>query len=170
MASYNEGKKEVVTWIANRLPDNGTILDVGACDGRWADFVHLLRKDAIVDGIEIYEPNVYINRLVEHYRLITIGDIADLRYKHYDIVIFGDVLEHMTVETAQRVLKYAAAHSTDYVIGVPFEYPQDEIYGNKWETHLQPDLTPEIFAERYPGHELLIQPLPNYAYYHRSGK
>lgn len=167
MASYNEGKKEVVTWICNRLPDGGTVLDVGACDGRWADFIHIIFPDAIVDGVEIYEPNVILNRLVDHYRTVIIGDIADFRYEYYDLVIFGDVLEHMSVEKAQAVLAYARDHCADYVIGVPFEYPQDEIYGNKWEKHLQPDLTPALFDERYPGHELIIMAREDYAYYHR---
>lgn len=170
MASYNEGKKDVVIWICDHVPEGGTILDVGACDGRWADFIHLIDQDLAVDGVEIFAPNVWAWRLWEHYRSITIGDIEDLHYEHYDMVIFGDVLEHMSVEKAQRVLKYAEEHATDYVIGIPFEYPQGPIYGNQWETHIQDDLTPEIFDKRYPGHELILQPRYDYAYYHRRGK
>lgn len=167
MASYNEGKKEVVIWICDHVPEGGTILDVGACDGRWADFIHLIDQDLAVDGVEIFAPNVWAWRLWERYRSITIGDIEDLHYEHYDMVIFGDVLEHMSVEKAQRVLAYAAEHATDYVIGIPFEYPQEAIYGNQYEAHIQDDLTPEIFDERYPGHELLVRAREDYAYYHR---
>lgn len=167
MASYNEGKKDVVIWICDHVPEGGTILDVGACDGRWADFIHLIDQDLAVDGVEIFAQNVWAWRLWERYRSITIGDIEDLHYEHYDIVIFGDVLEHMSVEKAQRVLAYAAEHCDDYVIGIPFEYPQEAIYGNQYEAHIQDDLTPEIFDERYPGHELLVRAREDYAYYHR---
>lgn len=170
MGSYNEGKVDVLNWILEHLPEDGTILDVGACDGKWAKMLHVLDKDIIVDGIEVFAPNVILNRLDKEYRLITIGNVYDLQYEYYDLVIFGDVLEHMTVEQAQNVLQYAKAHSADYIIGVPFEYEQDAIYGNKWEKHLQADLTPEIFEERYPGHELIIRPREDYAYYHRRTK
>ena len=170
MGSYNEGKVDVLNWILEHLPEDGTILDVGACDGKWAKMIHALDKDIVVDGIEVFAPNVILNRLDKEYRLITIGNVSDLQYEYYDLVIFGDVLEHMTVEQAQNVLQYARAHSADYIIGVPFEYEQDAIYGNKWEKHVQPDLTPEIFEERYPGHELIIRPREDYAYYHRRTK
>lgn len=167
MGSYIDGKHEVVLWIAERVPDGGTILDVGPCDGIWSDFIRAICDDVYIDACEIFTPNIAAHNLIYKYRRVYAGDIADLKYDHYDIVIFGDVLEHMTVEKAQAVLAYAREHSTDYVIGIPFEYEQDEIYGNPWEKHLQPDLTPAIFDERYPDHELIIQPRADYAYYHR---
>jgi hypothetical protein len=36
-------------------------------------------------------------------------------------------------------------------------YPQDEAFWNKYEIHLQPDLTEEVFNERYPWFELLAR-------------
>ena len=38
-------------------------------------------------------------------------------------------------------------------------------YGNPFEAHLQEDLTPDSFAERYPGFRMIYRPKPNYAYY-----
>ena len=55
------------------------------------------------------------------------------------------------------------------IIGVPFLYPQDELYGNPWERHIQADLTEELFNERYPGFKMLVRPMGNYAYYHIGG-
>jgi len=167
MGSYVEGKREVTLWIAEHVPDNGTILDVGPCNGVWADFIKTLCPDVQMDAIEIFVPNIAFYDLVHKYRKVYAGDVADFKYDHYDLVIFGDVLEHMEVEKAQAVLAYAKEHATDYVIGIPFEYEQDAIYGNPWEKHLQPDLTPALFEERYPDHELIIQPRADYAYYHR---
>lgn len=170
MASYNDGKDYIVDWICERLPACAGILDVGACDGKWADLIRAKRDDVIIDAVEIYKPNAA--QILDKYERIFVGDIYDYFYPPYwyDIIIFGDVLEHMDVWKAQDVLQYALPRTSDYVIGVPFRYPQGPIDGNEWERHIQDDLTPEIFKQRYPGHELILRPRPDYAYYHRAPK
>lgn len=166
MASYSAGKDEIVRWICSRVPKNGIILDVGACDGVWSDFIHMQDPDIVLDAVEAFEANVRLHNLERKYRKVFTMDIDDFRYARYDIIIFGDVIEHMPVEKAQRVLKYAWNRCGDMVVAVPYMYPQDAIYGNPWEIHQQPDLTPEIFDERYPGFEPLWQN-EFYCYYHK---
>lgn len=170
MASYDDGKDFVVDWICEHTPECGGILDVGACDGKWSDLIRAKRDDVIIDAVEIFKPNAA--RILDKYDRIFVGDIFDYQYKRfwYDMIIFGDVLEHMDVWKAQDVLKYARTRTEDYVIGIPFQYHQGPLYGNQWERHIQDDLTPEIFEQRYPGHELIIRPRGDYAYYHRRGK
>lgn len=165
MASYDFGKDHMVHWIRDHFQAGSTCLDVGACDGKWAD---LLQGYLTIDAVEIYGPNIDAHHLKSKYRKVFNSDIRRMRYKHYDLIIFGDVIEHMTVAEAQKVLKYAREHCDDYIIGVPFEYKQGAIYGNPWEQHIQDDLTPENFEERYPGHQMLIRPVRDYAYYHRN--
>lgn len=164
MASYNEGKAEVCSWIRERFSDDASILDVGACDGKWRK---LLPEYQNMDAVEIFPPNA--RQIEDMYRAVYCGDICDLKYKHYDLVIFGDVLEHMSVEKAQAVLDYARGHCKDFVIGIPWEYKQDAIYGNEWERHIQDDLTPDIFDERFPGCEAIHKCSDFYCYYHKSG-
>ena len=166
MASYDYGKIEIVNYIYQHFAPGSTCLDVGACDGKWAD---LLGHYLTMDAVEIFGPNIKEHRLKDKYRRVWECDAYDFRYDWYDLVIFGDVIEHMTVERAQAVLERARARCRDLIIGVPFLYPQDAIYGNPYERHLQPDLTEEIFNERYPGFELLVKPINNYAYYHIGG-
>ena len=168
MASYDDGKDYIVRWICERTPECGWILDVGACDGKWSDLIKAERPDIIMDACEIFKPNAV--HILNKYEQVFVGDIYNFLYPkyNYDLVIFGDVLEHMDVWKAQDVLKYAHKHTTDYVIGIPFQYPQEPMYGNKWERHIQDDLTPEIFDQRYPGHELILAPRSDYAYYHRK--
>lgn len=168
MASNVQGKKDIALWVLDHVPDGGTVLDVGACDGVWAKFLLSLDPDIIIDGVEAYELNVIMHSLHRFYRNVYAMDIDDYRYAHYDIIIFGDVIEHMTVEKAQRVLTYAWDRCDDMIVAVPYMYPQDAIYGNPWEVHKQPDLTPEIFDERYPGFEPLWQ-TDFYCYYHKAG-
>ena len=163
MGSYNWGKSDVTHWIKENFPEGSTCLDVGACDGIWHSWIgpHL-----VMDAVEAFGPNINFHNLTRKYRKVYEIDIDDFRYAHYDLIIFGDVIEHMEVEKAQRVLKYAWDRCDDMIIGVPYMYPQDELYGNPYEVHKQPDLTPEIFDERYPGFEL-IKGSYFYGYYHK---
>lgn len=165
MASYDYGKPEVVKYIRNTFKYKASCLDVGACDGKWAN---LLNDYLIMDAVEIYKPSIIECGLAARYRNVFNMDIADLEYKWYDLIIFGDVIEHMTVEKAQHVLNYARGRCTDMIIGVPYLYAQGELYGNPYERHIQDDLTHEIFNERYPGFDLLWSK-DNYAYYHIGG-
>ena len=167
MASYDAGKPEIVNWIREHFPRGSSCLDVGACDGKWSD---LLRDYLIMDGIEAFEPNITGHNLAAKYRKIICKDVASYRYFWYDLVIFGDVIEHMDVPKAQKVLRYAKRHCTDMIIGVPWCLKQPAIYGNPWEVHIQDDLTEELFHQRYKGFDRIIQPLPDYAYFHKAEK
>lgn len=162
MGSYNEGKDEVVKWVKERFKKGATCLDVGACDGKWYD---LLGDYLAMDAVEIFLPNIDKHELRKKYRMVYGVDIEHLPYKWYDLIIFGDVIEHMSVEKAQKVLRYAYPRCEDMVVAVPFLYTQGEIYGNPWEVHIQNDLTVENFSERYKGFEMLVRPVWEYAYY-----
>lgn len=164
MASYNFGKVEVLDWIFRNFKEGESCLDVGACDGKWAD---LLNDYLVMDACEIFAPNIWRNNLTEKYREIFGGDIADYNYKWYDLVIFGDVIEHMSITKAQNVIEYAKSHCRDMVIAVPYMYPQGILYGNPYEVHVQADLTDAVFNERYPGFELIWSD-GHYGYYHRA--
>lgn len=162
MSSFDHGKEFITGWIHGRFNRGATCLDVGACDGNWWN---RLGDYLTMDAVEIFQPNIEHNLLDEKYRKVYCSDVSQLEYNWYDLIIFGDVLEHMDVETAQRVLEYAKPRCRDMVISVPFLYRQGPMYGNQWEAHLQEDLTPELFDRRYPGFEIILRPLPNYAYY-----
>lgn len=161
MSSYFFGKDIVCAWIRENFSAGTEILDVGACDGIWRQ----LLPEYTMDAVEIHGPNA--DRL-HGYRKVFRRDVDGLDYEHYDLIIFGDVIEHMDVEKAQRVLAYARPRCRDMVVAVPFLYPQDAFGGNPWEKHLQPDLTAEIFAARYPGFSVLCDTGLNYCYYHKE--
>jgi len=164
MSSLNDGKQEIVSWIKEHFPEGSTVLDVGACDGKWAK----LLTGYTIDAVEIFEPNIRVHNLKYKYRNVYNCNILDYKYDYYDLIIFGDVIEHMQVWEAQVVLDYAKERCKDIIVGVPFLYPQDEIYGNPYERHIQDDLTEVKFYERYKGFELLLKPRHNYAYYKKG--
>lgn len=161
MGSYSYGKPEVCAWVRQNFPTDATILDVGACDGKWGK---LLPEYANMDAVEAFEPNL-IN--LGGYRNVFHVDIRGFAYERYDLIIFGDIIEHLTVEEAQAVLAYAGPRCRDMIIAVPFLYQQGAIYGNPYEVHIQDDLTAENFEERYPGYAVLFDARYDYRYYHK---
>lgn len=163
MASLNEGKAEVVAWIREHFSPSATILDVGACDGKWRDYL----PEYTMDAVEVWTPSA--EAIKDKYRTVFNENIVGLKYKKYDLIIFGDIIEHLSVEDAQTVLKYAKGKCKDLIVAVPFLYPQGELYGNPYERHIQDDLTDEIFNERYKG----LTPIwsdKSYCYYHKESK
>jgi len=162
MSSFVYGKQEVSAWIRRHFRRSAEILDVGACDGIWRE---LLPEYPNMDAVEAWAPNA--DRL-SGYRTVYRADIRSLAYGEYDLIIFGDVIEHLNVPDAQTVLEYAKPRCRDMIVAVPWMYPQDAIYGNPYEIHIQDDLTPEIFAARYPGLEILWDTHRQYCYYHKG--
>ena len=164
MGSYDYGKPVVCQWIRDNFPKDSAVLDVGACDGKWKN---LLPEYAKMDAVEACNPYA---RELGGYRQVFNADIKDLQYGEYDLIIFGDVLEHLTVEDAQKVLEYAWTRCRDFIVAVPFQYEQGIVDGNPYEIHIQDDLTPELMRERYPDLAVLHDPGHDYCYYHTSPK
>ena len=166
MGSNDLGKDYICSYVRNNFPTSATILDVGACDGKWRS---LLPEYPNMDAVEAFGKNAAQLMYRQIYRSVFQADIRDFQYEWYDLIIFGDVLEHLTVAQAQRVLAYASPRCKDLIIAVPYLFEQEAIYGNPYEVHLQPDLTAENFRERYPGYEVMLSPAKNYCYYHKGG-
>ena len=160
MSSYYYGKPEICAWVRKWFPRDAEILDVGACDGNWR---RLLPEYPKMDAVEAFAPN--LERL-EGYRRVFHADIRGFAYDRYDLVIFGDVIEHLSVEEARAVLAYAAPRCGEMIVAVPYRYRQGALYGNPYEIHIQDDLTPELVAERYPMLEVLLDTGHDYCYYH----
>lgn len=161
MSSYRMGKDQVRDYLIKTVPKDSSCLDVGACDGIWSD---LLRNHLKMVAVEIFEPNIIQWKLEQKYVEVFNEDIRAFEYEHYDVIIFGDVIEHMTVEDAQSVLAYAYDRADEIIVAVPYRFKQSAMYGNEYERHIQDDLTHQIFMERYPGFEPLVL-FDNYGYY-----
>ena len=160
MGSYDFGKTEVCQWIRDNIPTDATILDVGACDAKWRN---ALPEYPNMDAVEVYYENYY--RIKDKYRNTYYKNICDFYYDHYDLIILGDVIEHLLVAKAQEVIEYAKRHADKIIVSVPFLYEQGMRYGNPYEIHYQADLTPELFDERYPDFRVLCRASEDYCYY-----
>ena len=110
---------------------------------------------------------MYLSNL---YNTVYEGNITSFWYPcKYDLVIFGDVIEHLEVEDAQECIARAKKNAKAILIALPYDNPQGAIYGNEAEIHRQTGMTPEIFDERYPGFTLVLD-YKVHAYYYWEAK
>lgn len=145
--SYPQGKKEIVEYIISSNNDYKFILDVGPGYGTYGG---LLNKFYKIDCVEIFERYVLDYSLSNIYNNVYIGDICEFDYSKYDLIIMGDVLEHIDTDKAIKLIEDMSELGKRLVVAVPYEYSQGEWEGNIYESHLQSDLTPTIMNDRYP--------------------
>lgn len=145
--SYPNFKKEIKEYVINNFPIDSTILDVGPGIGTYATLLHEYTN---IDCVEIFQPYIDRYNLSKVYRKTYNANIVDFEYEHYDLIIFGDILEHLSVPDAQKVLKYAYTRCNDIIVSVPYRYKQGIHEDNIYEIHLQDDLTPQLMNQRYP--------------------
>jgi hypothetical protein len=154
--SYPIFKDSVQNWFLENVPFNTKIMDVGAGCGTYSQ---LLRGYGYkMDAIEIWEPYIEKYDLKSKYDKVWNWDFINMpvgAYDDYDFFIMGDILEHLSVDEGQWILSFLRLKGKKFLVAVPYQMEQGEHEGNMYETHLQPDLTPEIMEERYPELELL---------------
>jgi hypothetical protein len=155
---YDWAGGNVKGFVLDHYGVDDRILDVGAGQGKYRE---LLPTYPNVDACEVWEPYVDEHDLRSTYRDVHVCDVYELVRsnwwddRHYDLVIMGDVLEHIPRGKARYVVSRIIDAHADTVVIVPFEYPQDEEDGNVYQRHVQDDLTPELMATEYPKLQLV---------------
>ena len=148
--SYDYFKQDVRQWFIDNVPLSKRILDVGPGQGTYSELLRDLGYR--IDAVEVFAPYVDRFNLREKYDSVYVANILNFDVKPYDFIILGDVLEHIPTELAQNLLTDFDLMDKRFLVAVPYMMPQDgEQYGNEYETHHQPDLTPQVIAKRYPG-------------------
>lgn len=129
-------------------PEPQTILDVGAGAGQWYDLLRPWFPDAKIDAVEIFAPYVERYGLRDRYDHVIIADArGDLleRGRRYDLVIFGDVIEHMTRSEAMTLL--AGSWWRHALVSIPIgDCPQDGTEENPYEAHIETWSVPDVLA------------------------
>lgn len=146
--SYSFFKNDVSNYLKQKFEHNAKILDVGAGEGTYYNYLNDYFKE--IYAVEIFKPNIKNYSLNKKYKKVYNIDIKNFKYDKYDIIIFGDVIEHLTTKEAQDVLKYAYNRCKEMIVAVPYELEQGIAEDNVYEIHKQADLTPDIMKERYP--------------------
>jgi hypothetical protein len=151
--SSDEGKDWIKSHVA-ALAAAGpvSVLDVGPGVGTYAKLLADL-PIARMTGVEAWEPYVTTYRLHEYYDEIIIGDARVVDLPESDVIILGDVIEHMTRDEARKLWRRCAAAACRAVLlSIPIvHYPQDEIEGNPFEIHVEEDWSHELVLASFEG-------------------
>lgn len=154
--SPDEGKPSILKYILENLNKDAKILDVGFGSGVYGKLLRAFYYQNI-DGLDIYGENIKEMDLDKIYDNIFIENILDFNFDYYDLIIMGDILEHIELESAKKWLSgfIEEGKCSNIIVSIPYEYEQDEIYGNKHEKHLQPDVNKEYMEKHYPYLKLI---------------
>ena len=130
--------------IAVTRPDS--ILDVGVGMGKWGFLARELldwnegRVDrpewrVRIDGIEVFPYESPLHDWV--YDSVRRADVRDVvtECTGYDLVILGDVLEHLTAVDGRALLTALVATNRNVLISTPVRFFTQEIAGNEHEEH-----------------------------------
>lgn len=144
---------DVKQYLTENFDKKSTILDVGCGHG----FYYKLLNEHFekFDAVEIWEPYIKEYELEKMYDNVYNVNILDFEFDYYDIIIMGDILEHLHRNDAISLLNKIKHKCKELLVVIPYYLPQGEVFGNKYEIHLQPDLDDDIINTYYPMLELI---------------
>ncbi len=142
-------KQETIDYLINKFNPSSTILDVGAGAGYYSNLLKGTFPN--MDAIEIFEPYIGQYQLRSKYNNVWNENILTFEFDHYDIILMGDILEHIEESKGIEIIKKLYPKCDELVVAIPFNAPQGTWGGNVYETHLQSTLTHETFMEKYEG-------------------
>ena len=150
--SYTLGKSTILKWLKDLGLDNiNSILDIGVGSGTYYHYLNDI--SCKWEGIEIWEPYIAKYNLENFYDKIYNVDAKNFDWsnKSYDLVIAGDVLEHMSKKDSIELINKALSHSKYCIISIPVVwYPQGALDGNHYETHVKDDWTHYEVLSSFP--------------------
>lgn len=171
--SIEEGKEWLTGFFENHRPD--TVLDVGPGEGTYAKLWRPLHKGVWWTGVEVWKPYISKYKLKstktrvmydEMHNMNAMDAPAHLFYR--DLVILGDVLEHMPREQAIVLLNRIHEGPEDghgalnVAVSVPIVHaPQGAVEGNPYEEHVHHYTVEEMtdmLHECLPGGTLHMEP------------
>jgi hypothetical protein len=116
-----------------------TVLDVGAGAGKMGYLCREAVKHSRIDCIEPTESYIDTYKLNTIYNKVYNTSIQDFATKHcqnrYDLVIFGDILEHLFRSEAIDCLDFILYRTNWAMIVWPTNLPQDDWGDNTYEIH-----------------------------------
>jgi len=149
--SAHENKSWAASVVHKLQPKS--VLDIGPGEGIYGKIVRKYSPttEKLV-GVEIWAPYIEQFKLLEFYDEVLVCDARIYPDFKYDLVILGDVLEHMTKEEAIALWKKVSKQAKYAIISVPIiHFHQGSANGNPYEIHVKEDWTSEEVMESFPG-------------------
>lgn len=145
--SHPDGKKDTLEFAKNN--EIKTVLDVGAGRGMYYDTLKNIEIFPF-DALEVWEPYIAKYDLLSKYDNVYSKDVREWDKFDYDLVILGDILEHMTKEEAVEVWNRICKQAKYAVISIPIiHYPQGESEGNPYQVHVKEDWSTKEVLETF---------------------
>lgn len=140
-------------WVEEKIKEinPSLVLDIGAGAGIYLDVIkRSIGDSAIVHAVEIWEPYIQQFDLKNRYHRVFEIDAREVQDFNYDLVILGDVLEHMSEDDALKLWNKISKQARYAIISIPIvHYHQDAINGNPYEVHVEEDWNTERVLEKF---------------------
>lgn len=151
--SWGYFRTDIYEYLTSNFSRENSVLDVGCGQG---DYYELF-KDYFnkIDCVEIWEPYIEKFKLTKKYNNVFLDNILNFDFNYYDIIIMGDILEHLSKEDGIILMERIINKCKEIIVVIPYNLPQEIYENNQYEIHLQTDLNDEIMKERYPMLKLL---------------
>lgn len=151
--SDSQGKDAALGWYQRIAP--ATVVDIGVGCGTYATLMReepgqvrtgkgkgktarTPRRDHWT-GVEAWEPYIKEFGLRDLYDELVTADARDLESDRFavDLVIAGDVLEHMKRDEAQALIGRIQPAAANLIVSIPvLHLPQGAVNGNPFEEHI----------------------------------
>lgn len=158
MPSSSLSGKSPSQWIIHRLNAEAPlerIMDVGPGEGFYAKTCRSPLHNQHWVGVEVWAPYIRKYALPALYDRMIVSDIRYLDWSAVaplDLVICGDMLEHMTRAEAVKVVDRALATARVVLISMPVEhFPQGELEDNPFEVHVEEDWSDADAKAAFPN-------------------
>lgn len=121
-----------------------TVLDIGAGAGKYGKMVRDWGKSKLLErpwvtGVEADDSYISRFELAKLYDTLIVDDANTLIHRpkmRFDLVILGDVIEHMRKSRALDLLNFLVYRSGYIVVVTPDKFQQDDWEGHALEAHI----------------------------------
>lgn len=140
--SSKQGKPETLKWITENKDNINSILDIGAGSGTYYKLLSTI-KPFKWSAIEAWKSYIEEFNLEKMYDVVYNEDVRNFVWKeNYNLVIAGDILEHMNKADAEILVEKILNHTDTLIISIPITHmPQEAINENPFEFHVKDDWT-----------------------------
>jgi hypothetical protein len=153
--SCNVLKEDVRVYFSKYIESGVRILDVGIGVGTYGKL--LKNMGYKMDGIEAWLPYIMKYDLTKLYDNVIIGNVMTYDTSNYDVIIMGDILEHLSIDDGLRLMERIEKCGQVCIVAVPYEMDQGIVDKNVYEVHHQNDLTNAVVLNRYNNLNLLFK-------------
>jgi spermidine synthase len=117
-----------------------TVLDIGPGAGKYGNMVKAIDKNIKIEAVEIDRSYVKKFKLDTVYDKIHIKPVQKFIDSHheseYDLIIFGDVIEHLKKSEGVDALNFFVYRSKNIIVQWPHAYLQNAWEGHVHESHI----------------------------------